>query len=180
MDSSKKVDVFSGIIILIVSITLFISTFGFQQMTESRVGSAFFPQIASVSMAVMSVLLIISPFIQKKIKEKNAERKDEAESDENAMEQYQVSKSENEENEKKYYGLVVLTIVLLITCVALLQPLGFIISTTIFLFLQMCIMSKKNNRKYITFIIVSIATSGLIYWIFKGFFNLMLPAGLLG
>ncbi len=180
MDSSKKIDIFSGVIILIISITLFISTFGFQQMTESRVGSAFFPQIASIGMAVMSVLLIISPFIQKKIKEKNADQKNDAEEDENMMEQRGPNELEIEEDGKKYYGLVVLTIILLTGCVALLQPLGFILSTTIFLFLQMCIMSKKHNRKYITFIIVSAVTSGLIYWIFRGFFDLMLPAGLLG
>jgi len=179
MDSSKKVDIFSGVLILIISITLFISTLGFQQMTESRVGSAFFPQIASAGMAVMSILLIISPLIQKKIKE-NTDENNEVEEHESIMDQREPSEVEIEEDGKKYYGLVVLTILLLVACVALLQPLGFIISTTIFLFLQMCIMSKKHNRKYITFIIVSIATSGLIYWIFRGFFNLMLPAGLLG
>src|SRR5699024_8167982 len=142
MDSSKKIDMFSGILIFIISVTLFISTFGFQQMTESRVGSAFFPQIASAGMAVMSLLLIVSPLIQKKIKEKTVEG-DGRKSDMDGITEREAGEAEAEKVKKKHYGHVIITILLLILCVALLETLGFILSTVMYLFLQMCLMAKK-------------------------------------
>jgi len=104
MDSSKKIDMFSGILIFIISVTLFISTFGFQQMTESRVGSAFFPQIASAGMAVMSLLLIVSPLIQKKIKEKTVEG-DGRKSDMDGITEREAGEAEAEKVKKNTTGM---------------------------------------------------------------------------
>jgi len=40
--------------------------------------------------------------------------------------------------------------------------------------------SNVPHGKEVTFLIISIGAAVFIYWIFRGFFNLMLPAGLLG
>lgn len=179
MDSNKKIDVYAGIFLLVFAIILFISTLSFQQMTVAKIGSAFFPQIASIGMGLLSFFLIISPFIQTRLNKKS-KQKDSAVSTDQYTDAQELQEEGEKSSEKKFYGLVLATLLLLITYVLLMKPLGFIIASSLYLFVQMYIMSRKENRNYIIFAVVSIFSSVLVYWAFKGFFNLMLPAGLLG
>ncbi|MCG1009741.1 tripartite tricarboxylate transporter TctB family protein [Salinicoccus sp. ID82-1] len=180
MESSRKMDIISGAVLLVLAIGLFISTLSFQQMTVAKIGSAFFPQVASIGIGVLSLIMMITAFLKKPVKEDHAAETG-ADGTLAVSEEQHIADDTSEKEDKKHYGLVGLTLLLLIAYVAVMSLLGFIISTSLYLFIQMVIMATQRDKmKYIIFAVLSIASSVLIYWIFKGFFNLMLPAGLLG
>ena len=72
-----------------------------------------------------------------------------------------------------------LTIALICAYVALYGELGFVISTALYLFLQMNIFSTKENRKIVLYAVVSIAATLIIYVVFNNIIGMQLPAGIL-
>ena len=81
-----------------------------------------------------------------------------------------------------HYKSIIFSIILMIAYMAALQPLGFVISSSVYCVLQMIIMSsKKTTRKRLAFYaIISIGLMVGINYIFVNLFDLMLPAGVLG
>ena len=59
------------------------------------------------------------------------------------------------------------------------KPLGFIISSIIFMIAMMIYMTKKEDWKPIVFIIISVAMTLIVYFCFKKFLYIYLPAGIL-
>lgn len=58
--------------------------------------------------------------------------------------------------------------------------LGFVISSIVFLFALMTYMTKKEDRKYVLFGIISVALTLIVYFCFKKFLYIYLPNGILG
>ena len=77
---------------------------------------------------------------------------------------------------------IVLTIVSLAVFSALIQPLGFLISSFIYMVLQSFILTLKEERKKkaVFIIILSAVFSVAVYLIFTRGLGLMLPKGILG
>lgn len=93
-----------------------------------------------------------------------------------------VNNTENESLEavdRPDYGRVILTLVFSLLYVALLKPLGFVISSILYLELQMCIMSQKEKRKPVKFLLISVISVMVIYFVFHNLLQLMLPNGIL-
>ena len=59
------------------------------------------------------------------------------------------------------------------------KPVGFIISSILFLVGMMFYMTKKEDRKPIIFIIISVVMTLVVYFCFKKFLYIYLPAGIL-
>ena len=72
-----------------------------------------------------------------------------------------------------------LTIVLLAIYVVLFKPLGFILSTFIYLFFQITLLSTEKNRNLILFGIISVVAPVVIYALFVYVIKMPLPTGLL-
>lgn len=128
----------------------------------SPVDSAFLPIILSVGMGILTVCQVYNT-VKKKRKEK-------------------VNNTENESLEavdRPDYGRVILTLVFSLLYVALLKPLGFVISSILYLELQMCIMSQKEKRKPVKFLLISVISVMVIYFVFHNLLQLMLPNGIL-
>ena len=77
------------------------------------------------------------------------------------------------------YGRAMLTLAASLLYVALLKPLGFVISSVLYLELQMCIMVQKERRRPLKFLIISIVSVVVIYFVFHNLLQLMLPNGIL-
>jgi putative tricarboxylic transport membrane protein len=75
---------------------------------------------------------------------------------------------------------VVGTFVLMAGYAALLPMVGFMITTAVYLFLQINILAENQHRKPVLFGIISVVTSVSVYYLFVMVFHLMLPAGILG
>ena len=59
------------------------------------------------------------------------------------------------------------------------KPVGFVISSIVFLIAMMFYMTKKEDRKPIVFVIVAVAMTLIVYFAFKKFLYIYLPAGIL-
>ena len=59
------------------------------------------------------------------------------------------------------------------------KPVGFIISSIVYLVAMMFYMTKKEDRKPIVFIIISVVMTLVVYFCFKQFLYIYLPAGIL-
>ena len=75
---------------------------------------------------------------------------------------------------------MVATIVVFTAYVLLMKPVGFIITSAVYLFLQMLILCPKEKRNSILFAVISVVCAVAIYYIFRNGLNVMLPAGILG
>lgn len=74
---------------------------------------------------------------------------------------------------------VVKTLALIVGYIALMKPVGFPIMTVVYLYLQFIVLTPTDQKvRHITYAVVAVCTSAVIYLLFREAFDLMLPAGL--
>jgi putative tricarboxylic transport membrane protein len=73
----------------------------------------------------------------------------------------------------------VFTVLALAAYVFLFDRLGFLVSTALYLFVQMTILSNRENRKFKLFAVLALVVPALIYLIFTNLFDMALPAGII-
>lgn len=168
---AKYNDVFSGFFLLVVSVVMYIATYSFEALTTTVVGPAFMPQIISVAIGVFSILIIVNGF--RKVRH---EKKEET-IPEPVVE---VHDDEMTPGEQDSYKPVIMTLLLMVVYVILMPIVGFLITTILYIFLQMMILSHKTTRKIWLFALVSIVSSIIIYYVFRNVFYVMLPTGIMG
>ena len=128
----------------------------------SPINSAFLPPVLSVGMGVLTVFQVYNA-----VKKQRAEKADDGEE--------KTADSADDPD----YGRAMLTLAASLLYVALLKPLGFVISSVLYLELQMCIMAQKERRRPLKFLIISIISVVVIYFVFHNLLQLMLPNGIL-
>lgn len=161
----KNKNIQSGIFLLLVSVVMFVATLSFKQLTTSQVGPAFMPQIISALIGLMSIAIIIEGYRKVKSGTKGDPDEEGEEVQGNAKE---IS-----------YRPVIQSFVLMAIYVAVMPVVGFLITTMLYMFLQMMILSSKPERRWLLFAIVSVVASSVIYYVFRNVFYIMLPSGLL-
>ncbi len=75
---------------------------------------------------------------------------------------------------------VLLTFALIVVYVITLRPIGFLINTIWMMVLMMMLLSPRKEWKPVQFVIISVITSVIIYYVFRSGLDLMLPGGILG
>lgn len=75
---------------------------------------------------------------------------------------------------------IILTFIALSVYVALLEPIGFLIMTTVYLFLQTLILTAKEKRRYVLTLITSIVVAVALDYIFVCLLRVLLPPGIFG
>ena len=73
-----------------------------------------------------------------------------------------------------------MTFVSLAIYIALLEPVGFLIMTAIYLFVQTLILTPKEKRNYIVTFITSIVIAVALDYVFVCLLNVLLPLGIFG
>ncbi|WP_180994104.1 tripartite tricarboxylate transporter TctB family protein [Bacillus sp. Marseille-P3661] len=159
---SRYKDIISGTFLFLVAVVLYVATYSIQSFTDAGYGVTFVPRVVAIIIAFLSLLVLIQA-----IKNAKANSNDVVEKD-----------SEYAPNYKSTF----LTFVLIIIYMIMLQPVGFILSTTLYLVLQMFILSNFNRdrKKIILFITISTISSVSLYFIFVNLLSVILPAGILG
>lgn len=119
--------------------------------------ATFFPYILTSFMAVLGILQLIAGI--KAIKEFNPE---------------------DYTSENLDYLTVVKILALIVTYIAFLQTIGFLICTMVFLVLGFILLAPPEQKKnYVQYISISVIASILIYFTFRNGLDLMLPKGIL-
>ena len=74
---------------------------------------------------------------------------------------------------------VVKTLALIVAYIALMNPVGFPIMTVAYLYLQFIVLTPADHKvRHVTYMVVAVLTSAVIYLLFRQAFDLMLPAGI--
>lgn len=116
-----------------------------------------------------SILLILSAMlIYRGIKKKNE------------LDEY--DKSEKLTLKEKIYNSreVFLTFGSLTIYILGLEPVGFILMTILYIFVQIMILTEKQQRNYKAAIILAVPSAVIIDYVFVRMLNVMLPSGILG
>jgi putative tricarboxylic transport membrane protein len=122
--------------------------------------SGFIPRIVGGLLVILSVIMTVSDF-----------RRNQREPDE-------ASSTEKKENRN-----VLGTAVLLLVYICLIEPLGFLIASVLYLFAQFLYLTEVSNlrrpKTYVLYFVIALVVSTGIYYLFLNVFHLILPAGIL-
>lgn len=163
-------DIYASAFLLLFSIVMYTASNSIKKLTVSKIGADFAPKLVAILILILSIFYLINSIRQLRNPIAMSEEEDTSVED-----QEQKSK-----NKKMSAVSVVATIGLLVLYISLLPIIGFLITTALYLFFQMYLLADKKERKVPLFIIISVVSSVLVYFIFKSVFYLMLPAGILG
>jgi putative tricarboxylic transport membrane protein len=151
-----------GIVMLITGIIYLLLTTQIQRKGE-LIDGTFFPYILSCAMLLLGILQIY--YGTKDAKKFAAEA---------------AGKTAREDDRKADNISVFKTIITIGIYLALLQPLGFIISSALFLFALFTILTPVGEKKnFLLYAIIAICAAVSIYMIFRYTLNLVLPQGLI-
>ena len=151
--SNKEKNLVVSLVFMVFGIFLFVESMGIKHMMKNDVGSGFFPKVVAVAITGVSVIRLIMT-----LREPAGERK--------------------KSNSDLKGGW--LTIVLIAAYVMAFQPVGFIISTMVYLFLQILVLVPKEKRSWPLTVIISVAAPIAIYALFTYAISSPLPKGIWG
>lgn len=169
--SKKKKNIIPNVVIFILSLFFFIASFTIKLTNIDKiVGSRLFPQAVTLLLMAFSLFLIVADIMANK-------RIDEAK---------EVVEEQNKEAieavDKPNYINTILVFGSFALYLTLLQQIGFIISTILYLTSQMYILAPKEDKtpkKILMYTVISIVSTIVIYLIFAEGFQLVLPRGIL-
>lgn len=162
-------DIFASAFFIVFSIVMYIASNSIIKLTVSKIGADFVPKLVAIGMLILSVFYLIQAIKQQVRVNREGNTNAPTETDIDGKEKKKISPLS-----------VLATVGLLVLYIALLPFIGFLITTTVYLFFQMYLLADKTERRIPLFVIISVVTSIFIYFIFKYVFYLMLPSGILG
>lgn len=151
--SNKEKNLVVSLVFMVFGIFLFVESMGIKHMMKNDVGSGFFPKVVAVAIIGVSVIRLVMT-----LREPAGERK------------------KSDSDLKGGW----LTIVLIAVYVMAFQPVGFIISTMVYLFLQILVLVPKEKRSWPLTVIISVAAPIAIYALFTYAISSPLPKGIWG
>jgi putative tricarboxylic transport membrane protein len=151
--TDKKKGIITSVLFLAFSIVMLIYAKDIEPMMKNDLGSGFFPMVVGIAMCGLSVLRLVLA-----LREKEKESK--------------------KSNDDLMGGLGTL-ILIGAYCIAF-NPVGFIISTIVYLFLQILLLTPKAKRNWLVISIISVVTPFAFYALFVYLINTPLPRGLFG
>ena len=158
----KRETIWMGVFFLAFSILLFVSAMSIPAPSALTKGGDYMPKVMAMFLAVCSV-----GFIATGIAKKPGPDGD--------------TKAETGQGMgKKEWMLFAVELALLFTYLYLLKPIGFLIMTSAYIFIQAWVITVKEERRAVKMAVIAIVSTVIIYFIFVKGFKLLLPAGILG
>lgn len=161
MSYKKMRDMAAGAAILLLGGVMFITSFSISSGASTGMGPAFMPRLLSGMLTVLGILILMEG-----IKQARTE-----------------SQKEKEEKGKSDYLSVILSVGFLLVYIAAIKPVGFMMSSMVYLFAQINLFTwkmEKTKASYLLYLVISVVAAVAVFYIFTKGFKLMLPAGFLG
>lgn len=158
-------DLIVGICYLALGIALIIGAKALPKSTVMDIGPDFMPIVVGSICIGLSVLLLVQAVSALR---KTAGQKTEA-------------GSESTESASDYVR-VIESLVLALVYVNVLKPVGFIISTLVYLALQIFVLApndKRTMKDIVKYVIIDVIFTLVVYFLFRYGFKIVLPAGIL-
>ena len=163
-----------GVIFLIVGVAYFALAFTIPSYDayggSSVVDSSFVPKVIGALMTVLSVLQLVFSLRAGKNPPPAAPSAKPTEED-------GTFKVEDWDDDTK---ALIAIFAILIVYMALMSVLGFLISSALFLFATMMLLTPKQKRKLPVIVILSVIVAIGVYYLFVYGLDMVLPAGILG
>ena len=154
----KYGDLATGIVFLVIAVVFYVLAGQLPPSLLGGVGSDFVPKILAVGTGILSVLQIISGVKTMK-KDFSGEAADE---------------------DRPEYIRVLATVAAFGIYVTVMEKVGFLISSIVYLFAQMVILAPKEKRNFLLLAVIAVVFNIVVYFIFRNALNVMLPKGILG
>lgn len=155
--SHQKKNIASGSFFFLFAVALYWGSYSIVVTTADAMGPQFFPRTVAVLMGILSVVQIIV----------NIKKEDQGQPEEGAFNLRGVA-----------------TIGILFLYAILVEKVGFVVMTGLYLFGQILLLlperGLRSRKTLIITCIVSAATPALIYQLFYRAFSIFLPTGILG
>lgn len=150
--SSKKKNLIISALFLAFGAFLFVQSLGIKHMMKNDVGSAFFPKVIAFAIMGMAALRLVMA-----LREKGNG----------------ATKKSTSDMQGGW-----LTILLIGAYVIAFQPVGFLISTAVYLFLQIMVLTPKEKRRLPVILAISVIASVFIWVLFNYAISSPLPKGI--
>lgn len=152
---TKKVkEILISVVFMLVGIFIYLQAMNIKPLMKNELGSGYFPKVVAGTMIVLSILNIFLNLRKTHIEDENKTKSD------------------------LFGGLS--TIALIGIYSLLYQKVGFLIGTSLYLFLQILILAPKEKRNIMLFAIISVVFSVFVYYLFTRIINMPLPKGIFG
>lgn len=165
MNTLNKKELIIGIAMLGASLTYLVLA---QQLPgHDGVDAATVPKLLAGFLCLLGLMQLVSAFAKSKAAAEPAASPAPADAEEPTVEIVEPK-------------TVIKTLGLILGYMALLGPVGFPIMTVVYLYLQFLVLTPVNQKaRHLTYLLVAVICSALIFLLFREAFDLLLPAGLL-
>ncbi|XLY89392.1 tripartite tricarboxylate transporter TctB family protein [Ectopseudomonas mendocina] len=165
MNTLNKKELIIGLAMLGASLTYLVLA---QQLPgHDGVDAATVPKLLAGFLSLLGLMQLVSAFAKPKAAAEPAASPAPAEAEEPTVEIVEPK-------------TVIKTLGLILGYMALLGPVGFPIMTVVYLYLQFLVLTPVNQKaRHLTYLLVAVICSALIFLLFREAFDLLLPAGLL-
>jgi putative tricarboxylic transport membrane protein len=154
-------NIVSGGFFFAFSVLIYISSFSIKTaVANMRVGPGFIPRLCAIAVGILS-LIVLGEGLWGQFKKKAEE-------------------TPAAEGVERNTRAVALTFVLITAYLALLNSVGFLITTAVYLFFQFWVLAGNRKVRLWLLALIAAVASVLVYYLFVRVFYLMLPAGILG
>lgn len=160
-------DVISALALIVISIAMFFASNSLEAKTRMDIGPDFMPKLVAVLTLALSVVLLVQG-----LRRNMALR---AATGGAAPSTPPARRGDLIERHADWLSLA-----LIMAYTLAFEPLGYLVATALYLFVQFIVMARAEERRYLPFAVVAVIVSGLSYYVFLRLFYVFLPVGLLG
>lgn len=156
----KYRDYLSSIFFIAISLFMIYLARMLPKSKVMSIGPDFMPTVIGVTTLILAVLLLILTVMRTKERETA------------------LAKAEPEDFD---YRRMLYSLVLILIYVFIMQPVGFILSTIIYLIPQFLVLApdeERNKKEAIKLVVISIIFTIIVFLLFRYGFKIVLPAGL--
>lgn len=165
-NSQQHSDLITGALLLGLSGLLFWGCMSVKDFAATGVGAGFVPRLTAGLLLIVGLAIVASAW-------RTADRQEKCSSTPTDM--------QDTETDAPFFGglsAALTSIALMVAYLYLLTPLGFILSSAAYAFLQMLVLTKNAKKRYLLFAIAATLPAALAYYLFANVFEISLPAGL--
>ena len=155
----KYGDLIVSIFYTVLAVVMLVLTSLLPKSKVMAIGPDFMPTVIGIITLILSVILLIQ-----------------------TIGKLRRHTSEKEEKEHCDYKRVVASLLLATVYVNVMMPVGFLISTFVYLVLQIAVLApddKRSKKEIIKYVIISLVFTLVVYFLFRYGFKIILPTGIL-